>query len=190
MTGFHESTPLSILCSPSGHLDYSISPVSLENRWSFLLQNWICLVLQNHFRVQRTFLIKKNLSSFIVFWCFVALYKFILEIFLSSLTPMWCVCVCVCKFVCACADARVSVSLCENVHLSIGAHGSQKRVLDFLELEFQVIVNLLAQVLGTVLKSSARTASILTTEPSVQSLNLLFKGKQLSQSWNWLKVDV
>lgn len=100
-----------------------------------------------------------------------------------------CVCLCVCKCVYAPADAHVCVSVCEYVHLSVGAHRSKKRVLGSLELELQVIVNLLTQVLGTVLPS-ARTASILTTEPSAQSLNLLFKGRKLSHSWNLLKVDV
>lgn len=103
---------------------------------------------------------------------------------------MLCVCLCVYKCVYARADARVCVSVCEYVHLSIGARGSQKRVLNSLELEFQVIMNLLVQVLGTVHRPSARTASILTTEPSVQSLNLLFKGRKLSHSWNLLQVDV
>lgn len=112
LTGFHESTPLSILCSPSVHLDYYISAVNLENRWSFLLQNWIYLVLQNHFRFQRAFLIKKYLSSFIVFWFFIALYKFIRKIFLSPLTSPCVVCVFVCVQVCLCSCRCPCLCVC------------------------------------------------------------------------------
>ena len=54
----------------------------------------------------------------------------------------------------------------------VGAHGDQKRVLDPLELEFQVVVSCLMWVLGTKPRSSARAANTLTAEPSLQPLSI------------------
>ena len=39
------------------------------------------------------------------------------------------------KFICMC------VSLCQGVHMSVGACGGQERVLDSLELEWQAVVS-------------------------------------------------
>jgi hypothetical protein len=49
-------------------------------------------------------------------------------------------------FVCAC--------VCE-----VGTHGDQKRALDVLKLELQVLMSHLIQVLGTELRSSGRAAN-------------------------------
>lgn len=38
-------------------------------------------------------------------------------------------------------DTLFCVSFCENVHVHAGAYRSKERVLDFLELELQAVVN-------------------------------------------------
>lgn len=53
------------------------------------------------------------------------------------------------------------------------AHGGQKRVLHFLELEFQMVVSCLVGM-GAGPRSSARGASALTTEPSLQPRTMYF----------------
>ena len=45
---------------------------------------------------------------------------------------LWCMCVCVCVSVCVCV-----------LHMHVYVHGSQKGVLDTLELELQMVVNCL-----------------------------------------------
>lgn len=55
----------------------------------------------------------------------------------------------------------VSVSVWEYVHVSAGAQGGQKRSLDLLELEAQVVVSCPTWVLGTKLGPSERARSVL-----------------------------
>lgn len=58
-------------------------------------------------------------------------------------------------------------------HVCIGAHRDQKWALNPLELRFQAVVSRPTWVLRTKLKSCGRAASILTIEPSLQSLVFL-----------------
>lgn len=55
-------------------------------------------------------------------------------------------------------------------HESAGAHGVQKRTLNPLELDLQVVVSHQTCVLGTKLRSFARAECTLNTKPSLQSL--------------------
>jgi hypothetical protein len=66
-----------------------------------------------------------------------------LQPYLQLFKRGFCVCLCVCVCVCVCA----------------GALGSQRRVLDNLELELQGTVSHSTQMLGSKLSSSARSAS-------------------------------
>ena len=60
----------------------------------------------------------------------------------------------------------------EFVHVSVGAHGGQRRVLNPLKLELQVVVSHLTQVLGTKLQFSSLQGQylFLMAEPSLQAL--------------------
>lgn len=57
--------------------------------------------------------------------------------------------------------------LCVCVHISVGAHGGQKRMQDSLDLEFQV--SPLMGVLGTKLRSSARAVGTLNHQACSQN---------------------
>lgn len=52
--------------------------------------------------------------------------------------------------------------------MSAGASSGQKRVLDLLDLDLEVVLSL-----GTELRSFSRTVHLLTTEPSLHPLPLL-----------------
>ena len=75
---------------------------------------------------------------------------YILKIYLSKIVYM-----------CAC------VSVCSLVYWNAGTHGIQKRVSYPLQLDLQVVVIQLIWMVGTKLRSSARTANMLTTEHSL-----------------------
>lgn len=59
---------------------------------------------------------------------------------------------------------------CKSVHLSAEA----KRVLDFMELGLQAVVNYLTRVLGTNSGPLQKQQSLLTTEHSFQPTPLVF----------------
>ena len=63
-------------------------------------------------------------------------------------------------FVCECKD-KVSVYEFVCMHMYVVVYGGQKKVLESLELELQVIVSHLMWVLGTKFQSSGRGVSTL-----------------------------
>lgn len=67
--------------------------------------------------------------------------------------------ICVCVYTCMCARKHT---------ICVGTLIGWKRVLDLLELGFQVVVSCATWVLGTKLRSPARTEVLLFSEPCHQ----------------------
>lgn len=63
--------------------------------------------------------------------------------------------------------------MCESVHVSTDSHGSQKQVLDPLELELQVVVSHCTWVLGIEPGSAGKKNKHSSAEPALYPTYLL-----------------